>query len=160
MKYLTLKIVVTYVKCDECGFKRKIYFFPGFLYGARIVTNKSGSKYAYANLLKENIIPELKEICQKVFNEEKLTLSKHFIDKVISSLYEVTCDPIDNEKIVTTSIHECVNCKNSKVEQDKEFGEKLLELQMPYVTHECWGNMPEQQKIFIVREKMIEQGFV
>ena len=55
------KLTVAHGKCLNCGTERIVYYTCNAMYGERIVSTKSGKKCAYAYLLNENIIEELKK---------------------------------------------------------------------------------------------------
>lgn len=46
------------------------------------------------------------------------------------------------------------------MEEDKEYGEKLEEMEIPIVTHDTWREMDKQQKIIFVEREMKTQGYI
>lgn len=159
-KRIKVKLTVAYVKCVNCGFQRKLYFLPDFSYGERIVTTKNGEYCAYVNLLNEKLTEELTIICKYILGKKEIDMSKSKMGRMISNIYPIVCDDINGMKVENTPSWKCPNCTNGKMEEDKEYGEKLEEMEIPIVTHDTWREMDKQQKIIFVEREMKTQGYI
>lgn len=158
-KIISLKLTIAHVKCHKCGFERILYFTPDNWYGEKVVSTKDGKLCAYANLMEENVIQELDEICIDIFKKEKIDVSKNKRGRIVSQMYSITCDDIDGQKVDNTPSWNCCNCLNGEVEEDKEFGEKIMDIQMPYVTHTVWDSLDYSQKKSKVKSELINLGY-
>ena len=147
----SLRLTVAHGKCSQCGFERILYFSCAFSYGERIMSTKDGKSCAYANLIAENIIPELQGICTEILKKENINLPKD----IASQIYYITCDDIDGQKVDGTPLFKCPNCPDGKIKEDKEFGEQLMDIQMPYITHKAWDMLDYDQKMQKVKSAIL-----
>lgn len=159
-KIISLKLTIVHAKCSKCGFERILYFTPDYWYGERIVSTEDGKLCAYANLMEENIIQELDEICIDIFKKENINVSKNKKGRIVSQIYSITCDDIDGQKVDNTPNWKCCNCSDGKMEENKVFGEKIMDIQMPYVTHKAWNLLDYSQKKYKVKSELIKQGYM
>lgn len=157
---MRIKLIVAHAKCLKCGFERTLYFTSDNMYGERVVSTKSGNYCAYANLQNENIIQELEKYCIEYFSEKKINISKNKLARIISNIYGITCDDIFEEKIDTTSNTKCINCCEGIMVENKEYGERLMEVEVPKVTHYFWGNLDKDAKKDQIEKELIRQGWV
>ena len=107
----SLRLTVAHGKCSQCGFERILYFSCAFSYGEGIMSTKDGKSCAYANLIAENIIPELQGICTEILKKENINLPKD----IASQIYYITCDDIDGQKVDGTPLFKCPKCLNGKI---------------------------------------------
>lgn len=155
-----MKLTLAHVKRSKCGFERILYFTPGNWYGERVVSTKDGKLCAYANLMKEITIQRLDEIYIDIFKKENINISKNKRGRIVSQIYSITCDDIDGQKVDNTLSLKCCNCLGGEMEEDKEFGEKVMDIQMPYVTHKAWNLLDYSQKEYKVKSELINQGYM
>lgn len=153
---ITLKLTIAHAKCSNCGFERTLYFMSDNSYGQRVVSTKNGCLCAYANLLDEQIIPELFGLSKEVFSCMNIVMTESKMKRIVSNIYGVTCDEISDEIIDNTPYWKCNNCSNGKMDEDKLFGEQLMEIEMPFVTHKKWNslNMDEKKQVIIKELKL------
>lgn len=159
-KIISLKLTLAHVKCPKCGFERVLYFTPDNWYGERIVSTKDGKLCAYANLMEENITQELDEMCIDIFRKEYINVSKNKRGRIVSQIYIITCDDIDGQKVDNTPSWKCCNCLDGEMEENKVFGEKIMDIQMPYVTHKAWALLNYSQKECKVKNALIDLGYM
>lgn len=157
---ISLKLTLAHVKCTKCGFERILYFTPDNWYAERVVSTKDGKLCAYANLMEENIIQELDEICIDIFKKENINVSKNKRGRIVSQIYSITCDDIDGQKVDNTPSWKCCDCLDGEMKEDKVFGEKIMNIQMPYVTHNAWNLLDYCQKEYKVKSELINQGYM
>lgn len=155
-----IKLTVAYANCTNCGFQRKLYFLSNFSYGERIVTTKNGEYCAYVNLLNEDLTEELTTICKYILEKKEIEMSNNKIGRMISNIYPIVCDDIEGIKVENTPNWKCPNCTNGKMEDNKKYGEKLTEMEIPIVTHDTWREMNMQQKLILVEKEMKIQGYI
>ena len=153
--------IVAHGTCSRCGTKRILYFTPEGLnyYGERIVSTRSGNHCAYVNLLDEPIMSEIKEYCHRIFEEKGINYSEVKIGRIASDIYGVSCDNIANEIVDTIPSIKCPNCIECTMVEDKEFGEKIREIEMYSVTHESWNLLSVQERIEKIKKEIRRQGF-
>lgn len=144
-----VKLTVAHAKCDNCGLECTLYFLPDFSYAERIVTTKNGKYCAYVNLFDENVTEELTIICETILSNKGLVISKNKLGRLVSNVYPITCDDIEGMKIENTPNWKWPNCTNGKMEEDKEYGEKLDELEIPIVSHNDWKKLTEKEQLVI-----------
>lgn len=157
---IKLKLTVAHAKCLNCGTERILYFNSGYTYGERIVATKSGKKCAYANLRSENIVRELEKYCTELWLKNGITISSNKLARIVSSIYGITCDEIDGEKIDTIPNTKCPNCLERKLIEDDKFGEQLMEIDAFKVTHYSWEKLGDKEKKEEVNRELIRQGFL
>lgn len=157
---IRMKLIVAHAKCLKCGFERTLYFTSNNMYGERVVATKSGKYCAYVNLLNENIVQELEKYCVECFFEKKINVSKNKLARIVSNIYGITCDDIFGEEVDTTPNTKCVNCSEGKMVENKEYGERLTEVEALEVTHISWENLDKDAKKNKVKEELLRQGYL
>ncbi len=158
-RMIKLKLIVVHRKCLNCGTERIMYFTSYATYGERIVSTKSGKKCAYADLLSDNIIQELKKYCAELCLENGISISSYELASIVSSIYGVTCDEVDGEKIDTIPNTICPNCFGNMVEDDK-FGEQLKEIEAVEVTHNSWEMLEDNERKEKINQELRRQGYL
>ena len=153
---ININLTVARVRCSKCGHERIIYFMPDYSYGERIISTKDGKLCAYANLFEEKIIPEVEEICKGIFSERNIDISKNKLGRIVSKMYTLTCDKLGGEDIDSTPNWKCNNCLDGEMEDDKVFGEKIMEVEMPYITHEVWNLLKSDRKKQLIEKELIK----
>ncbi len=143
MEKLKLKLKVARAKCPKCGFERTLYFMSDFSYGERIVTTKDGNLCAYANLLEENTVNELDELCREISKD--MHMDEKRLAEAVRDVYGITCDDINGEPIDNTPQSQCCICV-AKMNEDEKFGEPIMEIDAVCVTHNAWGNLNKEEK--------------
>lgn len=157
---IKLKLTVAHAKCSNCGMKRILYFTSGYTYGEKVVSTKSGKRCAYANLLNENIVQELKGYCAELCLENGINISPIKLGKIVSSIYGITCDEIGGEKIDTIPNTKCPNCLERKLVEDGNYGEQLTEIEAVEVTHNSWKMLGDNERKEKVNEELVRQGYL
>lgn len=157
---IKLKLTVAHGKCLNCGTERILYFTSNATYGERIVSTKSGKKCAYANILSENIIQELKKYCTELCLENGISISSRKLARIVSSIYGITCDEIDGEKIDTIPNTKCPNCLERKLVEDDKFGEQLKEIVAVEVTHNSWEMLKDNERKEKINQELRRQGYL
>ena len=137
-----------------------MYFTSNATYGERIVSTKSGKKCAYANILSENIIPELEKYCAELCSENGISISSSKLARIVSSIYGITCDEVDGEKIDTIPNTKCPNCLERKLVEDDKFGEQLKEIEAFEVTHNSWEMLEDNERKEKINRELIRQGYL
>ena len=159
-KKIKLKLTIVHAKCSNCNMERILYFTSNYTYGERIVSTKSGKQCAYANLLSENIVQEVEKYCTELYLENNTSISSNKLARIVSSIYGITCDDIDGEKIDTISNTKCPNCLEKKLVEDDNFGEQLVEIEASEVTHYSWEKLGDNEKKETVFRELIRQGYL
>ncbi len=159
-RVIKIKLIVARGKCLNCGTERILYFTTNSTYGERIVFTKSGKKCAYANLLSENIVKELEKYCAELCLENGMNISSRKLARIVSSIYGITCDDVDGEKIDTLPNTKCPNCLERKLVEDDKFGEQLKEIEAFVVTHNSWKKMGDNEKKKKVNSELVRQGYI
>lgn len=159
-KMIRIKLIVAHAKCLKCGFERTLYFTSDNMYGERVVSTKSGKYCAYVNLLNENIVQELEEYCVECFSKKKVNISKNRLARIVSNIYGITCDDIYNEKIDTMPNAKCVNCNEETLVENKEYGERLVEVEALEATHDFWESLDKDAKRNEVKKELVRQGYL
>lgn len=159
-RMIKLKLTVAHGKCLNCGTERILYFTSNATYGERIVSTKSGKKCAYANILSENIIQELKKYCTELCLENGISISSRKLARIVSSIYGITCDEIDGEKIDTIPNTKCPNCLERKLVEDDKFGEQLKEIVAVEVTHNSWEMLKDNERKEKINQELRRQGYL
>ncbi len=154
---IVLKLTVARAKCQKCGFERILYFMSDYSYGERLITTREGKYCAYVNLLEESIIPEIKKYCNEIFVDNNISISQNKVARIISNVYGITCDDINGEKVDTSASWKCSNCEEGQLEEDKDYGEKLLDVEATYVSHDNWSQLNEYEKRQKIEEELKRQ---
>lgn len=158
-RMIKLKLIIAHGKCLNCGTERILYFTSNATYGERIVFTKSGKKCAYANILSENIIQELEKYCAELCSKNGISISSSKLGRMASSIYGITCDEVDGEKIDTIPNTKCPNCLERKLVEDDNFGEQLKEIDVYKVTHNLWEKLGDNGRKEKVKRELIRQGY-
>ncbi len=159
-RMIKFKLIVAHGKCLNCGTERILYFTPNATYGERIVSTKSGKKCAYANILNENIIQELEKYCVELCSKNGINISSNKLPRIVSSIYGITCDEVDGEKIDTIPNTKCPNCLQRKLVEDDKFGEQLKEIEAFKVTHNSWEMLKDNERKEKIKRELIRQGYL
>lgn len=140
--------IVAHGICSKCGTKRILYFTPDGMnmYGERVVSTRSGNHFAYVNLLSETIIPEIDDYCHQKFKEKEINYSETKIGRIVSDIYGVSCDKIENENVDTIPPIRCPNCMECTMVEEKEFGEQIQKIEMDNVTHDYWNSLSSEER--------------
>lgn len=157
---MKVKLNIAREKCLNCGAERILYFTHNYTYGERIVSTASGKRCAYANLIGENIIQELKQYCEELFLENGIVMPSIKMARIVSNIYGVTCDEIEGEKIDTIPNTKCPNCLEKKMIEDKTLGEQLKGVEICEVTHNEWERLDKKERKEIVNNELIRQGYL
>lgn len=157
---IKFKLTVAHGKCLKCGTERILYFTSNATYGERVVFTKSGKKCAYANLLSENIMQELEKFCTELCLENGISISSSKLARIVSSIYGITCDDVDSEKIETISNTKCPNCLERKLVENNNYGEQLTEIEAVEVTHNSWEMLGDNERKEKVKRELIRQGYL
>lgn len=145
-KKIKVKLILSHAKCSNCKAERILYFTHNYTYGERIVFTKSGKQCAYVNLLGENIVQELEKYCTELYLENKINISANKLARIVSSIYGITCDDINGEKVDTTPNTKCPNCLERKLVEDNNCKEQLTEIEAYEVTHYSWEKLEDNVK--------------
>ena len=159
-RMMKFKLTVVHGKCLNCGAERILYFTSNATYGERIVSTKSGKKCAYANILSENIIQELEQYCAELYLENGINISSSKLARIASSIYGITCDKVDGEKIDTIPNTKCPSCLERKLVEDDKFGEQLKEIEAFEVTHNSWKMLGDNERKEKIIRELIRQGYL
>lgn len=157
---IKLKLTVVHARCSNCGTERILYFTSNYTYGERIVSTKSGKRCAYVSLLSENIVQELEKYCTELYLENNISISSNKLVRIISSIYGITCDDINGEKIDTIPNTKCPNCLEKNLVEDNNYGEQLTEIEAFEVTHYSWEKLGDNEKKEKVYKELIRQGYL
>lgn len=153
-------LTVAHTECENCGFKRIVYYMSGFMYGQDIVCTKSGKDCAYVNLLNESIIDELKEYCLGLLSDTRIAKDPSQLAGILHTIYGITCDDINGEKVDTTPNEKCPVCITGDMVEDQEFEEQMQVIEMPYVSHDAWNRLDKLEREDKVRKELIRQGYL
>lgn len=159
-RMIKIKLTVAHGKCLNCGTERILYFTSNATYGERIVSTKSGKKCAYANILSENIIQELEKYCAELGMEHGISISSNKLGRIVSSIYGITCDEVEGEKIDTIPNTKCPNCLERKLVEDDKFGEQLKEIEAVEVTHNSWEMLEDNERKEKIKQELRRQGYL
>lgn len=159
-RMIKIKLTVAHGKCLNCGTERILYFTSNATYGERIVSTKSGKKCAYANILGENIIQELEKYCVELCMEYGISISSNKLGRIVSSIYGITCDEVEGEKIDTIPNTKCPNCLERKLIEDDKFGEQLKEIEAVEVTHNSWEMLGDNERKEKIKQELRRQGYL
>lgn len=154
------KLTVAHGKCLNCGTERILYFTSNATYGERIVSTKSGKICAYANMLSESITQELEKYCAELCLENGISISSSKLVRIVSSVYGITCDEVDGEKIDTIPNTKCPNCLERKMVEDDKFGEQLKEIEAFEVTHNSWEILEDNERKEKINQELRRQGYL
>ena len=150
--YIGLKHIK--VKCEKCGFERVIYSGTESAYGERLIQTVTGKYCAYAYILDDGIMDELREYCSEYFFPVKLDNWR--IADIASRIYAVTCDEIYDEIFDTSKLTVCPRC-GSNMAEDKHYGERMEMMNIPVITHNVWNSLRREKKVAKIQEEIINQ---
>jgi hypothetical protein len=159
-KTTKLKLTVVHAKCSACEHERILYFTNNFTYGERVISTESGKVCAYVNLFRETVVQELENHCTELYCEKGISVAQNKLARIISSIYGITCDDINGEKIDGGPNNRCPICFQKKMVEDKEYGEQLAEVDVFRVTHYSWEKLDDKTKSYKVKKELIRQGYI
>lgn len=147
MRKIKIKVRKESVKCSECRKENDFFYLSDFSYGEKLIIYDEGRKYAFINLLEDNSYKEFEVLINEIMEEN----GKIAEDGLINNLFEITCDPISRCLIdFRHNKRKCNYCESYVFDANLLEPEKLVDIEVPIVTHEIWESLNSAQK----REKI------
>lgn len=158
---MNIKVRREVVRCASCKKENEFFYLSDYAYGERLVLLDNGIKYAYINLL-EN------EIYDDFINKIKIVLKLHQkevidkeLNKIIDKIFGMACDEVQGCNIDFGNVHKkCIYCAKEEFEELLIEPEKIVYIDIPSVTHKKWENMDEETKIQLIEKRLKDECII
>lgn len=149
MKKIKIRVRKEIVRCSECGNINNLYYLSDFSYGEKLIIYDEGKKYAFINFFEDDIYDEFTKLVHEIVEENGRSIE----DVIINDLFEMTCDRIE-ECLITfkQNKRKCNYCDSYVFEARLLEPEKLVNIEVPIVTHEIWKRLDNIQKREMIEE--------
>lgn len=149
MKKIKIKVRDEIVQCSKCRKANDFFYLSDFSYGEKLIIYDKGRKYAFINFFEDNSYNEFVILTNEIMAEN----GKNIEGTLINDLFEITCDPISKCSIdFRHNKRKCSYCESYDFDANLLEPEKLVDIEVPVVTHEIWESLSGVQK----REKIKE----
>ncbi len=144
---MNIKVRREVVRCLNCERENEFLYLPDFSYGERLVSFGNGMKYAYINLLEDSIYQAFIAQVKTILYSHQKEISDNELSNIINHVFPITCDRIQGKEVDFINNHKkCIYCGARDFEDLMVEPEKIIDIDVPNVTHEAWGNMYEEKK--------------
>lgn len=134
------------VRCSICKEQNEFLYLPDMSYGEKMASYDNGSKYAYINLLEDNIYDDFIKLLTSILEEMNQSTDKMDIRKLIDKVFPIACDKIDGMAVDFISRKKCFNCGSTRFEGRLVKPETVELIDLPVITHEEWIKMSDVAK--------------
>ena len=133
--------------CSNCGKPRTFYYLSDYSYGERLVLINHGTGYAYMNMIEDAVYDDFSILLKCILGERSIVLAQSDFAEVLSSLFGISCDNIGGVPIdFSYNMEKCLSCGSVKFDYELVGAEKIVEVDLPVITHESWNLKNDDEK--------------
>lgn len=157
MKLKKIKVRREIVRCAQCGKANALFYLSDFLYGEKLIIYDEGRKYAFIDLQEDSVYNEFIALLSKVMLEH----GKYAENILTNDLFSITCDPLLKYSInFGCNKRKCIFCGSYVLEANLLEPEKIVEIEVPIVTHEIWKSLNSIQKRKKIEDILRNKGVI
>ena len=134
------------VCCRKCKHKVEFLYISDFSYGERLALYNNGKKYAYINLLKDEVYNQITEEIMIILQEYKMNITKEKEQEIVNMTFKIACDNINGSEVDFTGNRKCEYCESEEVEDLLVEPEQIIDVDIPVITHNNWKALSEDEK--------------
>lgn len=148
------------VRCVNCMQKNEFLYMSDFIYGARLVLYDEGRRYAYINLLEDEVYNDFVNEVKYVLEMHDIVLSNMKQDNIINIIFPIACDDIEGSHIDLRMNKKCKNCGAEDFEDLLAEPERIVSIEIPVVTHEHWNLQSKDEKVQSIKEMLKNENIL
>ena len=157
MKFKKIKVRKETVLCSQCGMPNSLFYLSDFLYGEKLIVYDEGRKYAFIDLKEDSVYNEFIVL----LNEIMLEHGKYAENRLTNDLFSITCDPILKCSInFRCNKRKCFFCDSYVFESSLLEPEKIVEIEVPIITHDIWKSLNGIQKRKKIEDILENKGVI
>ena len=156
-----IKIRREVVRCDICKKPKDFLYLSDFVYGQKLIYFDNNINPAFINLLEDEVFLEYVDMVKNVLNEHNISCSFDDINTFIDKTFGVTCDTMYEMRVdFSVGQKRCLHCGSTKFERNMIEPEKIIETELPVVSHEEWKKLDYSQKECIILDVLKKEEIV
>lgn len=134
------------ITCRKCKHKVEFLYISDFSYGERLALYDNGKKYAYINLLKDEIYNQFVEEIEIILQEKKENIGKEKEQEIVDMTFKIACDKINGSEVDFICNRKCEHCESEEVEDLLVEPEQIVCIDMPEITHNNWNTLSGEER--------------
>ena len=155
---MRIKVRIEVVKCVNCKTKNYFLYLSDFSYGERLALFDNGTKYAYIDLLQDNVYSDFIDKVKEILDFYKVEVSENVFQIVIDTMFAMTCDKIDGSDVDFVMNHKkCIHCSAENFEDLMVEPERILYADLPDATHNAWMLLNDDEKKEKIEQELLRQ---
>lgn len=157
MKLKKIKVRKETVLCSQCGMPNALFYLSDFSYGEKLIIYDEGRKYAFIDLKEDSVYNEFIVLLNKIMLEH----DKYAENILTNDLFSIACDPILECSInFRHNKRKCIFCESYVFEASLLEPEKIVEIEVPIITHEIWKSLNGSQKRKKIEDMLRNKGII
>ena len=158
---MNIKVRREVVRCLHCKRENEFLYLSDFSYGERLVLFDNGMKYAYINLLKDCAYSDFIHKVKTILNSHQKEILNNELQNIIDDVFVITCDKIQGSEVdFVNSRKKCIYCAAQDFDDLMVEPEKMIDIDVPNVTHEAWENMYEEKKMQLIENSLKKSNII
>lgn len=158
---MNIKVRREVVRCSKCKRENEFLYLSDFSYGERLVLFNNGMKYAYINLLEDNVYSDFIDKVKVILYSHQKQVLDNELQNIINYMFAITCDKIQGSDVdFVKSRKKCIYCATQDFENLMVEPEKIIYIDVPNVTHEVWENMHEEKKMQLIESSLRKNNII
>lgn len=134
------------VYCKKCKNKVEFLYISDFSYGERLALYNDGKKYAYINLLKDEVYNQVVEEIETILQKYKKDITKEKEQEIVNMTFKIACDNINGGGVDFIGNRKCEYCESEEVEDLLVEPEQIVNVDIPEITHNNWKTLSEEER--------------
>ncbi|MHC1723763.1 MAG: hypothetical protein AB9836_11250 [Aminipila sp.] len=143
------------LRCSKCKNTNEFLYLSDFSYGERLIRFDDAKQYAYINLLEDTIFNDFEQIVRVILKQYNYKINEEKLINIINETFGITCDKImGNEVEFLYKEEKCSFCSSNDFESLLAEPEKVIEIDVPVITHQQWEILNEDEKKELIEKEL------
>lgn len=156
---MNIKVRTEVVRCLKCKHKNEFMYISDFSYGERLVLYNNGTKYAYINLLEDNVYNDFFETIKNIYIKQNKLLLEDELISIVNKIFNVTCDKIEGSTVDFFGARRCDNCGSDVFENILIEPETIIITEVPQITHKEWNTLSDDKRLLLIINKLENETY-
>ncbi len=149
---MNIRVRKEYVRCKTCGCVNEFRYLSDYEYGKKLIY-LGNDKYAFVNLITDKTYEEFSKRISLSFRKEGKYVSDNKCNQILKETFGITCDEIDNQKVVFNNVkRHCTNCNSTDFEDVMAEQEEFTDEEVQEISHEKWNRLTDDEKNQLVSD--------